>query len=241
MRAIILAGGKGRRLRPYTTIFPKPLMPIGDIPILAVVLHQLRHYGFSRVTIAVGHLAELLMAYLNNGRQFGLAIDFSHESKPLGTAGPLRLIPDLTETFLVMNGDLLTTLDYTDLVRFHHSRKAAATIAIFPRPVYIDLGIVHMDEDNRLVGYVEKPTLYYQVSMGVYVFEPKVLDYIPYNAYMDFPDLVKTLLNAGELVVGFPHDGYWLDLGRHEDYEQALTDFEQMRSLFLPGENGTNP
>lgn len=235
-RAVILAGGQGTRLAPYTTVLPKPLMPIGDIAILEVVLRQLRLYKVNRVTIAVGYLAELLMAYLGNGCKFGLSIDYSREDSPLGTAGPLKLIPNLTETFLVMNGDLLTTLDYAALVAYHRSRQAAATIAVFSRPVHIDLGIVRMDKHNRLVDYIEKPTLHYEVSVGVYVFEPRVLDYIPTNEYLDFPTLVKTLINAGELIVGYPHQGYWLDLGCKEDYERAVDDFARLRSQFLPGE-----
>lgn len=236
-RAVILAGGRGTRLAPYTTVLPKPLLPVGDIAILEVVLRQLRFFGIQRVTIAVGYLGELLMAYLGDGRRFALSVDYSREEEPLGTAGPLKLIPDLDDTFLVMNGDLLTTLDYQALVEFHRRHEAVSTIAVFSRPVHIDLGIVEMNEDQRLTGYIEKPTLHYQVSMGVYVFEPVVLDHIPYGEYLDFPDLVKRLIAADQSVLGYLHDGYWLDLGRREDYEKAVHDFEQMRDKFLPGES----
>lgn len=157
MRAVILAGGRGARLAPYTTILPKPLMPIGDVAILEVVLRQLAHYGFSRATIAVGYLAELIMAYLSDGERMGLRIDYSRETTPLGTAGPLTLIPDLDDTFLVINGDVLTTLDFGALVRYHKSRGAMATIAVFQRTVTIDLGVIEMDEHSRLTGYRRNP------------------------------------------------------------------------------------
>ena len=232
-RAVILAGGRGTRLAPYTTVLPKPLMPVGDVAILEVMLRQLRQHGVRRVTMAVGHLAELLMAYLGDGSRFGLTVDYSREEKPLGTAGPLKIIPDLGATFLVMNGDILTTLDYSALVEWHLRQGAAATISVFRRPVQIDLGIVKMDETNRLTDYIEKPTLHYEVSMGIYVFEPRVLTHIPSNDYLDFPTLVRKLMAAGEKVCGYPHEGYWLDLGRKEDYEQAVEDFERMRSEFL--------
>lgn len=233
-RAVILAGGRGTRLAPYTTIIPKPLLPVGDIAILEVVLRQLANHNFDQATIAVGYLEELMMAYLGDGLKFGIPIDYSREEMPLGTAGPLKLIRGLDSTFLVMNGDILTTLNYSALLEYHRSRQAAATIAVFPRPVHIDFGVVKMDDNFSLSDYVEKPDLHYEVSMGVYVFEPRVLNYIPDNSYFDFPTLVKTLLAAGELVVGYPHHGYWLDLGRKEDYERAVDDFQQLRDEFLP-------
>lgn len=233
-RAVILAGGRGTRLAPYTTVLPKPLIPIGDVAILEVVLRQLSYYDFTQATIAVGYLDELLMAYLGDGSKFGVPVTYSREATPLGTAGPLKLIQGLDSTFLVMNGDILTTLDYEALLDYHRRRQATATIAVFRRPVHIDFGVVKMDSNNCLFDYIEKPDLHYEVSMGVYVFEPRVLDYIPENEYFDFPTLVKTLLAAGQLVVGYPHHGYWLDLGRKEDYERAIEDFARMRSEFLP-------
>lgn len=233
-RAVILAGGRGTRLAPYTTVLPKPLMPIGDIAILEVVLRQLAYHDFAGATIAVGYLDELLMAYLGDGRKFGVPVSYSREERPLGTAGPLKLIRDLDDTFLVMNGDILTTLDYEALLDHHRRRQATATIAVFPRPVHIDFGVIEMNPDGCLSDYIEKPDLHYEVSMGVYVFEPRVLDYIPEGEYFDFPTLVKRLLAAGELVVGYTHRGYWLDLGRKEDYEQAIDDFARMRDEFLP-------
>jgi len=211
-------------------------MPVGDIAIIEVMLRQLQQHGLRRATIAVGYLAELLMAYLGDGSKLRLTIDYSREAKPLGTAGPLKLIPDLHSTFMIMNGDILTSLDYTALVAYHRQHHATATLAVFSRPVQIDLGVVQLNAAHHLVDYIEKPTLHYQVSMGICVCEPRVLDYIPDDAYFDFPMLIKTLMHAGEPVLGYPHEGYWLDLGRKEDYERAVDDFVQMRSIFLPGE-----
>ena len=229
MRAVILAGGKGTRLLPYTTVIPKPLMPVGDRPILELIIRQLKHYGFSQVTMAVGHLAELIEAYFSDGDKYGIKIDYSREDEPLGTIGSLSLIDSLDTTFLVMNGDVLTNLDYLKLVDFHKKKQAVATIATYNKEVKVDLGILEMDEDFQLKQYVEKPTLKYDVSMGIYMFEPEILSFIEPNEYLDFPDLVLTLMKAGRKVIGFPFDGYWLDIGRHEDYVRAQEEFETMK------------
>jgi NDP-sugar pyrophosphorylase family protein len=234
MRAVILAGGKGTRLAPYTSVFPKPLVPIGDMPILQVVIHQLRYHGFDHITLSVGYLAALLQTFFQDGSQYGVRIDYAVESKPLGTAGPLTGVPGLDDTFLVMNGDILTTLDYAEFVAWHKRNGAAATVAMHKRTVKIDLGVIQLDGGNRIKGYLEKPTYHYNVSMGVYVFEPSVLRYIPAGEYFDFPDLVRRLLSNGEPVAGYPYDGYWLDIGRPDDYEQAVQDFDRMRATFLP-------
>lgn len=227
MKAVVLAGGKGARLAPYTKILPKPLMPIGDMPILEILLYQMKKAGFHEVILTVGHLAELLRAFFQEGERFGLHIDYSYEDVPLGTAGPLSLVANrLDETFLVTNGDILTTLDFRDLLIKHHESKATATIASHARSVKIDLGVLEFNGSNELAGYIEKPTFDFSVSMGLYIFEPRVLDYICYNQYLDFPDLVLKMIEAGERVVGYPFDGYWQDLGRPDDYEQAVQDFE---------------
>ena len=234
MKAVILAGGKGARLAPFTKILPKPLMPLDDMPILEVLLRQLKHAGIKDVVITVGHLAALMRTYFLDGREFGLNITYSYEDTPLGTAGPLALVPDLNKTFFVMNGDVLTTLDFMELFRFHGAHKAMATIAAHRKTVKIDLGVLQHDPDSfDLTGYIEKPSYEYVVSMGIYVFEPDVLRYIPKNQYLDFPDLVLKMIAAGEKVVHFPYDGYWKDLGRADDYEQAAQDFTNMRRQFL--------
>ena len=176
------------------------------------------------------------MAFFADGARFGLRIDYSVEDTPLGTAGPLALIDGLEDTFLVMNGDVLTTLDYATLVAYHRERHAAATIGMHERSVKIDLGVIQLDDANRVVGYIEKPTYDYRVSMGVYVFEPMVLRYVQRDVRLDFHELVWTLLADDQLVVGYPYDGYWLDIGRPDDYARAIEEFERMRSQFLPGE-----
>jgi NDP-sugar pyrophosphorylase family protein len=234
MKAVVLAGGKGTRLAPYTKILPKPLMPIGDMPILEILLHQMKKAGISEVTLTVGHLAELLRAFFNNGDRFGLKINYSCENKPLGTAGPLSLISErLTETFLVTNGDVLTTLDLSEFVQKHRKSGAIATIASHERQVNIDLGVLQVDDSNALTGYMEKPSYSFQISMGVYVFEPQILEYIPFNQYLDFPDLVLKLIKNGERVMSYHFDGYFQDLGRPDDYEQAVQDFDRIKPLIL--------
>lgn len=234
MKAIILAGGKGTRLAPYTTVLPKPLMPIDDMPILEIVLRQMAHYDFMDVTLAVGYLAELLMAYCGDGDKFGVRIGYSREEYPLGTAGPIALVPDLNETFLVMNGDLLTTLDYGGMYRYHKERNAIATLAAYPREVKIDLGVIDIDSDGWVKDYIEKPTYKYSVSTGVYIFEPQVLDYITPDQHLDLPELVLRLINQGHPVNVYRFDGYWLDIGRHDDYEKANDEFSANRTSFLP-------
>ncbi len=234
MKAVVLAGGKGARLAPYTRILPKPLMPIDDMPILEVLLRQMKHSGITDVTLTVGHLSELLKAFFQDGHQWGMNIDYSYEEKPLGTAGPLALVKGLEDTFLVTNGDVLTTLDLKSLLAFHRAEGSIATIAVHQREVHIDLGVVQSNGDHRITGYIEKPTYDYTVSMGIYVFEPRVLEYIPLQQYLDFPDLILKLIAAGEKVAAYPFAGYWMDLGRSDDYEKANQDFTAMKLQFLP-------
>lgn len=234
MKAIVLAGGKGTRLAPYTKILPKPLMPIGDMPILEILLRQMKAAGIRDVILTVGHLSELLRAFFQDGHQWGMQIDYSYEQCPLGTAGPISLISGLEDTFLVTNGDVLTSMRLADLIAFHSEQHAIATIAVHRRKIKIDLGVVQTNGTPQINGYIEKPTIDYCVSMGIYVFEPRVISYIPKGEYLDFPDLVKKMIAAGEKVVGFQYEGYWQDLGRPDDYEAAAQDFEQLRSQFLP-------
>jgi NDP-sugar pyrophosphorylase family protein len=236
MKAVVLAGGKGARLKPYTNVIPKPLMPIGDMPILEVLIHQIQRAGVHEVILTVGHMAELLRAFFQNGERFGTPIRYSFEDKPLGTAGPLKKIQGLTETFLVLNGDVLTDLDFADLVRFHHESKSLVTIAMYCRQVKIDLGVLQLNDGHQVTGYIEKPTYEFNVSMGLYVFEPGVIKYIPEDAYFDFPSLILKLIENGQKVSGYPFHGYWQDLGRPDDYEQAVEDFENMKHIFLQEE-----
>ena len=230
MRVIILAGGKGVRLAPLTEVIPKPLVPIGGKVVLETVIRQLQRHGLNRITLAVGYMADLIRAYFGDGAKFGVKIDYSYESHPLGTAGPLALINGLDETFLVMNADVLTNINYRELVHYHQTMKGVATIGAYERELMIDLGVIIKDGGTRIIDYVEKPTLKHLVSMGVYVFEPQVLEYIKGQGYLDFPDLVKLLLNAGLLINLYPFNGYWLDIGRHEDYARATAEFESLIS-----------
>ena len=233
MKAIVLAGGKGTRLAPYTSVLPKPLMPIGDMPILEIMIRQMKWAGVEEVILTTGHLASLLRAFFQDGERFGIKICYSYEDQPLGTAGPLSLIEGLDETFLVTNGDVLTTLKLNDLVAAHRQSGAIASIATHTRKVKIDLGVVQFNTSTEIIGYIEKPTYDFFVSMGIYVFEPSVLSYIPYNQYLDFPDLILRLIEAGERVFGYAYDGYWLDLGCPSDYEKAIADFETMQPQLL--------
>jgi NDP-sugar pyrophosphorylase family protein len=235
MRGIILAGGKGTRLKPYTTILPKPLMPVGDYPIIEIILRQLRHHGFKEITIAVGHLSELIKAFLGNGEKLGLKINYSYEEIPLGTIGPLSLIKGLDETFLVMNGDTLTSLNYSSLVRFHKEKKAILTIASCKRAVNVDYGVIKHDKENVITNYIEKPTIHYNVSMGIYVLEPIVLKFLTPNKKVDLPDIVKKLIKEKMKVAVYLTDAFWLDIGRHEDYEIAGEKFEKLKNKLLFG------
>jgi NDP-sugar pyrophosphorylase family protein len=234
MKAVILAGGKGTRLAPYTTIFPKPLVPIGERPILEIIIRQLVKQGIGDIILSVGHLGELIEAYFHNGHRKipGLKLQYFRECQPLGTAGPLAMIPGLEGTFLVMNGDVLTTLDYQALIEFHRKSEAALTVAMHRKEVRIDLGVLETNEHKQLVSYREKPSYCFNVSMGVYIYESHVLHYITKGQYLDFPDLVSDLLKHGERVVGFHSQDYWLDIGRREDYELAQQEFLSGAPIF---------
>ncbi|MDD1704162.1 MAG: NTP transferase domain-containing protein [Methanoregula sp.] len=234
MQAIILAGGKGRRLMPYTTVLPKPLMPIGDYSILEVILRQLKHYGFGRVTISTGYLHELIHAYLNSNKSLGLELSYSHEDSPLGTIGPLRLLEKLDDTFLVMNGDILTDINYRELIESHKKKKAVATVATYQRDVNIDFGVLEKGADQKIVAFKEKPTFHFDVSMGVYVFSKKILDYVPDGEPFGFDQLMYTLTGEKAAVYSYPHTGYWLDIGRPDDYARSIEEFERYKDRFLP-------
>ena len=231
-RVVVLAGGYGTRLVPYTSVLPKPLMPIGNRAILEILLDQLADHGFRQVTMCVGYLSHLIRAVLDQRLDERTEISYLHETEPLGTAGPLRCVEGLDATFLVMNGDVLTTLDYRAMLRSHRAAGAALTIATHTRTISSDYGILHLDGAKgavrRVVSYQEKPEIVSSVSMGVYLLEPRALAYIPPEGYFDFPDLVNALLAAGEPVAAFPHDGLWLDIGRPEDHARAVELWEAL-------------
>jgi len=235
MKALVLAGGKGRRLQPYTTIIPKPLMPIGDKAILEIVIEQLKYYGFDEIILSIGHLGELFMAFFGDGSKYGVKIEYVKEEKPLGTAGPLSLIKDMIEEpFLMMNGDVLTNLEFSDLVNYHKTRENIGTVALNKRVVNIDFGVTEIDDQNQVTQYTEKPVIDYLVSMGIYIFEPDVLDYVEDNQYFDLPELITKLINNQEPVNGYVFDDYWLDIGRHDDYQQANQEFDEIYQKLFP-------
>jgi NDP-mannose synthase len=232
-RAVILAGGKGTRLRPYTVVLPKPLMPIGEYPILEVIIRQLVHFGVEHITLAVNHQADLLKTYFGDGRKWGVRIDHSLETEPLGTMGPIRLISDLPEHFLVMNGDVLSDLDYRALHDTHVRSGAIFTISSRVRDQAVDYGVLDVNADRRLVGFREKPRLTYEVSMGVYVMSREIVSLIPEGRPYGFDTLMHDLIRSGGRVDVRRHEGYWLDIGRPDDYLQATEEFEKMKAALL--------
>jgi NDP-sugar pyrophosphorylase family protein len=233
MMAILLAGGKGTRLRPFTTTIPKPLLPLGDLPIVEVVLRQLAIAGIRRVVVTLGHMAHLFAASIGNGSRFGLSIEYLTEETPLGTAGSLRLVGDPQEHMLVMNGDLLTTLNYLSLLQYHRSQGACATIAVHQRTVNIDYGVIERTPDGGLSRYIEKPQIPYLVSMGIYAISRSALAFIPPCEKYDMPQLMQALRDAGQRVSCYQSDCYWQDIGRFDDYERASTDFTIEPERFL--------
>lgn len=234
MHAVILAGGKGVRLRPYTTTLPKPLMPIGDKhAILEIVLDQLAGCGFTSVTLAINHLGPLIKAFVGDGTRWGLRVDYIEEDRPLSTVGPLFGLKDtLPEQFLVMNGDVLTDLDYADLLNQHTLTGAGLTVAIAERTHKIEFGVLDV-EASRITGFREKPSLRYQVSMGVYGMSRRTLAPYPAGLSFGFDELVLDLLARRENPVTYPFTGFWLDIGRPEDYDEANRSFDELRPILL--------
>jgi NDP-sugar pyrophosphorylase family protein len=236
MKAIILAGGKGTRLAPYTTILPKPLIPVGHKPILEIIIRQLINFGFKDITLTVGYLAEIIQAYFKNNSYIsdkGIKLNYVREDKPLGTAGPLYVLKkDIREPFLVMNGDILTDINYRKLVDFHKQSRAALTVAAHRRKVQIDLGVIKTDGNNTLTDYLEKPTHEYLVSMGIYIYSPQTLKYIEPGKHLDFPEIVLRLIKEKERVATYVSDDFWLDIGKPEDYARAAEVFQQEGERF---------
>jgi NDP-mannose synthase len=234
MRAVILAGGKGSRLRPFTLVLPKPLVPVGDRPILQLILGQLARDGFRSVDLCVGHLGGLIETYFSDAHNVpqGMSLTYHWEEEPLGTAGALRALGEPSEPFLVMNGDILTDLDFADLMASHRASGAALSIATYRRNHQVSLGVIETREDGSVGEYIEKPSMEYEVSMGIYVYSPGVLEHIP-PGYFDFPDVVKALIAAGERVMTYPFSGTWFDIGTPGDYDAAVASMEQEDSPFL--------
>lgn len=233
MTAVILAGGKGTRLKPFTMNIPKPLLPVGEVAILEVVVRQLVESNLRRIVLALGHMAHIFPAVFGDGSQLGASIEYCHEEQPSGTAGALRLVKDLSEDFLVMNGDLLTTIDYQALIEAHKSRKAWGTIAVHRREVNIDFGVVVPTQDGLLDEYREKPVIHYDVSMGINVLSRECLQFIPPVGKFDMPELMLAMRRAGKRVICHRTDCYWKDIGRLDDYQQASEDFVHDPSRFV--------
>lgn len=232
--AVLLAGGQGARLAPFTFTIPKPLLPLGRTPIIEIIVAQLAGQGFTQVVVVLGHLPQLFIASLGNGERWGLRIEYVQEVEPLGTAGGLRMVERLDDDFLVMNGDLLTTFDYRTLFAVQRERGATATIGVSRRAVKIDYGVLKLSPESLLDAYVEKPTLTYEVSMGINVLSRDCLAYIPSSGRFDIPQLMEALRRDGRKVAGYQTDCYWQDIGRLDDYERASADFTADPSRFLP-------
>lgn len=232
-RAIILAGGLGTRLSPYTIVLPKPLMPVGEYPVLEIVVRQLAYYKFKHITMAVNHKAELIRAFFGHGDKWNIRIDYSVENLPLSTMGPLKLIKDLPENFLVMNGDILTDLDYGKFYEEHLRRGKIFTISSSVRKQVSEYGILELNKKNFLTGFREKPVAQYDVSMGIYAASKRVLRYIPQGRPYGFDDLMLGLLRSKEKVIVKRHPGYWLDIGRPDDYSQAVEEFDRFKEKFI--------
>ena len=232
MKAVILAGGKGTRLKPYTSVIPKPLVPVGERAILEILITRLKKLGVDEVFICLNHFAEIIMAFFGDGSKFGLKIHYSTEDQPLGTVAPIRLISDLPDNFLVMNGDLLTDLDFGALFTYHLKEKALLTVATYQRKTKIDFGVIDVDPKTMLAtGFREKPEYTFDVSMGVYAMNRRVLDFVPAGKPFGFDDLMLTLLGHEKPAKIYPYAGYWLDIGRPDDYEKANEDIELLNTI----------
>ena len=227
-KAVLLAGGQGSRLRPYTRIIPKPLVPLGDEPVLGALLRNLRRHGIQDAYIMLGHLGDLIRALLGDGGRYGTRLQYVEEESPLGTIGPLSLLRgNLNHTFLVANGDLVVDLDFQAMVAFHRSHGGLATVACHPRTISIEFGVVECDSQGTMLEFVEKPSKEVLVNMGVYVFEPEILDHVPSGRPFGADDLLQALLRQGQPVRVFRHEGYWTDIGRVEDLARAQERMEQ--------------
>ena len=233
-RAVILAGGLGRRLAPYTFVIPKPIVPIGTTPIIEIVLRQLARHGVEHVTIALGHMSEIVRAVAGDGAKIGLRLDYSEEPQPLGTMGPLHLVPDLGENFFVLNADLLTDLDFGELATFHLSHGDPATVATYVKTTRLELGVLETDAQGRVVAFREKPVLRHKVSMGIYAFHRSILQHIPQGQPFGFDGLMAALLASDRPIRSFLFEGQWLDIGIPADYQAAQEEFEQNRERYLP-------
>ena len=229
MQAIILAGGQGIRLKPYTTVLPKPLLPVNEKPIIEIIIRQLAEAGIKEIIVSVGYLGQLLEAYLRDGSQYGIKIDYSREEKPLGTAGPISLIDNVSDDFFVINGDTLCDVDFTTMLQEHRDSANAATVSAYRKKHTIDLGTLELDDNLQITAYNEKPTIDYIVSMGIYVFKSSVKKELEVGAHLDLPDFIMQLRDKGYGVGAYMHSGIWMDMGRPSDFEK-IQDEESLSS-----------
>lgn len=234
MRAVIMTGGKGMRMAPYTKVLPKGLLPVGDQPILEIIVKQLQMYGFQNVSMACGYLAPLIQTYFGDGSKWSVSIDYQVEQEAYGTVGPLKLMKRIDTPFLVINCDVLTTLNLQELFQFHQSGKCHLTIASQKKTIPIELGVLETKRD-QVVNFVEKPTRSAHVSMGIYVMNLEVMEYIPKGMFFDVPDLIHALLADNQCVRHFENDSFWLDIGRPSDYTEANERFPEIEPLLFPG------
>jgi NDP-sugar pyrophosphorylase family protein len=225
MQAVILAGGKGRRLRPYTTILPKPMMPIGEKPILGIIIEKLAESGITDIVITVGYLSGIIQAYFGDGKRFGVNIRYFTETEPLGTAGCLSLIDGLEERFIVMNGDILTDLKFKDLIEYHAKMGNSVTICSYKKEIELTLGVLDLAGET-VRDYLEKPKYTFDISMGIYAMNRKAVEHVPKNQYFDFPTLIKRLISVKEPISVYKFEGEWFDIGREEDYRAVLGKFD---------------
>lgn len=220
---VLMAGGKGVRLHPLTHNVPKPMLPIGDTPIIEIILRKLKSQGFKNIFISVNYLADIIEEHVKDGAWLGLNVQYLHEDKPLGTAGALgQLAGKFHEPFIVMNSDLLTNCDFTQVVKFHKKQGATATLGVREYQFQIPYGVVNI-EGTEVASISEKPIHRSMVSAGIYALSPETLDLIPKDEFTDMPTLLDLVRAQGEKVVAFPIHESWLDIGRHDDLNEART------------------
>ncbi|MFC4077962.1 sugar phosphate nucleotidyltransferase [Salinithrix halophila] len=236
MDAVIVTGGLGTRMAPYTKVLPKGLLPISGQPILEIIVKQLEHYGFRHITMLCGYLAPLIQTYFGDGSQWNVSIQYRVEKKPLGTVGPLKELSHLKQPFLVMNCDVLTSLNLKELRDFHCQGDSLLTVASQNKNIPIDLGVLETDKD-RVTAFLEKPHHPALVNMGIYMMNPGVMSYIPGQQAFDVPDLIRSLLKDGKKVRHYQNDAFWVDIGRPKDFEQANETYLHMANQLLPGED----
>jgi NDP-sugar pyrophosphorylase family protein len=234
MIAVIQAGGRGTRLQPYTFVMPKPLMPVGDLPVLEILLRWLRRWGIKRTIITTGYLGHLIRSLCSNGHNFDMNISFSQEPEPLGTVGGLNLLQsELHETFLTVNGDLITDLNLRDFVAFHQAHGGALTVGVTEKNIKVDLGVLDAHE-GIVSNFREKPSMIFKASMGIYCMEPEILELIPKGSPFGFDDLMHEMLQQKQPIHIYEHRGLWWDIGREEDFRYAQSVFtKEYKSIVL--------